>query len=72
MKKNWMCLLMQNAKFVKTFFNPALAGRVLILCGLLRGDDVHFMPGQLAARCLMKERGAEAPLSKGGMGKLAY
>jgi len=34
-------------------FNPALAGRVLILRRLLRYDDVHFISQQLAARWLI-------------------
>ena len=35
-------------------FNPALAGRVLILRSLLRYHDVHFIPRQLAARWLIE------------------
>src|SRR5512133_1935285 len=31
-------------------FNPAHAGRALILRSLLRNNDVHFMPRELAAR----------------------
>ena len=38
---------------MKRRFNPALVGRALILRSLLRYDDVHFIPRQLAARCLI-------------------
>jgi len=34
-------------------FNPAAAGRALILRSLLRYNNVHFMPRQLAARWLI-------------------
>jgi hypothetical protein len=36
-------------------FNPALAGRALILRSLLRNNDDYFLPRQLAARWLIKE-----------------
>jgi len=35
-------------------FNPAVAGRALILRSLLRYNDVHFIPRQLAARWLIE------------------
>ena len=35
------------------WFNPAVAGRALILRSLLRYNDVHFIPRQLAARWLI-------------------
>jgi hypothetical protein len=34
-------------------FNPAAAGRALILCSLLRCNEVHSIPRQLAARWLI-------------------
>jgi hypothetical protein len=39
--------------FSLSLFNPAAAGRALILRSLLRYDDVHFIPRQLAARWLI-------------------
>jgi hypothetical protein len=42
---------LQNKK--QPFFNPAVAGRALILRSLLRYNDVHFIPRQLAARWLI-------------------
>jgi hypothetical protein len=38
---------------MKRRFNPALAGRALILRSLLRYHNAHFMPRQFAARGLI-------------------
>jgi len=39
--------------FVDFSFNPAQAGRALILRSLLRNNDFHFIPRELAGRGLI-------------------
>jgi hypothetical protein len=42
-----------NVHMDVVIFNPAAAGRALILRSVLRYNDVHFIPRQLAARWLI-------------------